>query len=223
MEIDINSDWSNLLAKTYKKKYFLNLLKFLEVEYSKNRLTTFPDQKLLFNALNSCSLNDVKVVILGQDPYPTRGHANGLSFSVNENVSPLPKSLKNIFKELSSDLLMPERTNGNLEDWANQGVLLLNNVMSVREGEAGSHFNNGWEEFTSDVIEIINEQLDGVVFILWGTKAQIKAVGVNLDKHLIIKSSHPSPLSSYRGFFGSKPFSRTNDFLKSVGKQPIIW
>ena len=143
MEIDINSDWSNLLAKTYKKKYFLNLLKFLEVEYSKNRLTTFPDQKLLFNALNSCSLNDVKVVILGQDPYPTRGHANGLSFSVNENVSPLPKSLKNIFKELSSDLLMPERTNGNLEDWANQGVLLLNNVMSVREGEAGSHFNNG--------------------------------------------------------------------------------
>ena len=223
MEIDINSDWSNLLAKTYKKKYFLNLLKFLEVEYSKNKHITFPDRKLLFNALNSCSLNDVKVVILGQDPYPTRGHANGLSFSVNENVSPLPKSLKNIFKELSSDLLMPERTNGNLEDWANQGVLLLNNVMSVREGEAGSHFNNGWEEFTSDVIEIINEQLDGVVFILWGTKAQIKAVGVNLDKHLIIKSSHPSPLSSYRGFFGSKPFSRTNDFLKSVGKQPIIW
>ena len=223
MEININSDWSDLLSKVYKKEYFLDLMKFLDVEYSKNAATTFPDRKLLFNALNSCPLIDVKVVVLGQDPYPTKGHANGLCFSVNGNVSPLPKSLKNIFKELSSDLSLAERTNGNLEDWASQGVLLLNNVLTVHEGEAGSHFNKGWEKLTSDIIEIINEKLDGVVFILWGAKAQKKGADLNTQRHLVIKSPHPSPLSSYRGFFGSKPFSKTNEFLLSRGKQPIIW
>tara|TARA_B110000285_G_scaffold217553_1_gene266036 strand:+ start:6827 stop:7498 length:672 start_codon:yes stop_codon:yes gene_type:complete len=223
MEININSDWSELLSEVYKKEYFLNLMKFLDVEYSKNGSTTFPDRKLLFNALNSCPLSDVKVVILGQDPYPTKDHANGLCFSVNGNVSPLPKSLKNIFKELSSDLSLPERTNGNLEDWASQGVLLLNNVLTVHEGEAGSHFDKGWEELTSDIIDIINKKMDGVVFILWGAKAQKKGVNIDIQRHFIIKSPHPSPLSSYRGFFGSKPFSRTNEFLQAVGEQPIIW
>ena len=223
MEIKINSDWVELLSEVFKKKYFLNLMDFLEIEYFKNELTTFPDDKLLFNALNSCPLGDVKVVILGQDPYPTKGHANGLCFSVNGNVSPLPKSLKNIFKELSSDLSVPERTDGDLKDWAGQGVLLLNNVLSVHEGDAGSHFNKGWEELTSDIIDIINDKLDGVVFILWGAKAQKKGVNIDTQKHLIIKSPHPSPLSSYRGFFDSKPFSRANEFLEKVGKQPIIW
>lgn len=223
MEININSEWNELLSDTFRTKSFLKLMRFVENEYKASSATTFPEQHLIFKALKSCPLNSIKVVVLGQDPYPTKGHANGLSFSVNDNVSPLPKSLKNIFKELASDLSLLERTKGNLEDWANQGVLLLNNVLTVSEGDAGSHFKKGWEEFTSEVISIINEKLDGVVFILWGAKAQKKGANVSLEKHLVIKSPHPSPLSSYRGFFGSKPFSRTNNYLIQKSKTPIVW
>ena len=223
MEININSEWDELLRNTYKTESFLKLMRFVENEYKEKSSATFPEQSLIFNALKSCPMDSIKVVVLGQDPYPTYGHANGLSFSVNDNVSPLPKSLKNIFKELASDLSAPERTNGNLEDWASQGVLLLNNVLTVSEGMAGSHFDLGWEEFTSEIISIINDQLDGVVFILWGVKAQKKGASVNHEKHLVIKSPHPSPLSSYRGFFGSRPFSKVNNYLIKKSKIPIVW
>jgi len=223
MEIKINSDWYSLLSEVFEKEAFIGLMKFVEAEYLINPIETFPEKDLIFRALNSCRLEDVKVVILGQDPYPTKGHANGLSFSVNNNVLPLPKSLKNIFKELASDLEVPERTIGNLEDWASQGVLLLNNVLTVHEGDAGSHSNNGWEQFTNEVVNVINQKMDNVVFILWGAKAQKKGISLNDKRHLVIKSPHPSPLSSYRGFFGSKPFSQANNYLKENNKKPIIW
>ena len=223
MEIKINSDWYNLLSEVFEKEYFIELMNFVDLEYKKNPSSTFPEKELIFKAMSSCNLTDVKVVVLGQDPYPTKGHGNGLSFSVNSDVFPLPKSLKNIFKELAADLKTPLRESGNLEDWAKQGVLLLNNVLTVHEGEAGSHSNKGWEEFTSDVINLINKNLNNVVFILWGAKAQKKCAVVDSLRHFIIQSPHPSPLSSYRGFFGSKPFSQTNNYLKENNKTPIIW
>ena len=182
-----------------------------------------PDESLWFNALNSTPLEKVKVVILGQDPYPTKGHAHGLCFSALPEVKPLPKSLKNIYKELYDDLSINNNHTAYLQPWAEQGVLLLNAILTVEEGKTNAHKNKGWEEFTDKIIEIINKECNNIVFILWGAYAQKKGKAINTSKHMIIKSPHPSPLSAYRGFYGSKPFSRTNDYLISKRKAPISW
>jgi len=170
-----------------------------------------------------CPLDKVKVVILGQDPYPTRGHAEGLCFSVNENVRPFPKSLVNIFKELQHDLDTPFPENGSLIRWAEQGVLLLNAVLTVQEGKPESHARKGWEQFTDEVIRVLNERKSGIVYLLWGAKAHEKARHVDPHVNLLLKSVHPSPLSAHRGFFGCKHFSQTNQYLRELGKSEIIW
>jgi uracil-DNA glycosylase len=182
-----------------------------------------PKPSLWFNALNSTPLHKVKVVILGQDPYPTIGHAHGLCFSVMPEVSPLPKSLVNIYKELKDDLDIDNFHTGYLEPWAKEGVLLLNAVLTVEANRSNAHQNMGWEIFTDKVIETINNTLSGVVFILWGANAQKKGAKIDSSKHFIIKSPHPSPLSAYRGFFGSRPFSKTNNYLRSINKESINW
>ncbi len=185
--------------------------------------TILPPALLWFNALNSTPFDKVKVVILGQDPYPTVGHAHGLCFSVLPEVNPLPKSLININKELQTDLGIDNNHNGYLQSWADQGLLLLNAVLTVEAGNANAHQGKGWETFTDAIIQCINEQKEHVVFILWGAYAQKKGVHIDTRKHHIIKSAHPSPLSAYRGFFGSKPFSRTNSYLEKFGEEPINW
>ena len=176
----------------------------------------------MFNAFNSTHLNEVKVVIIGQDPYHGQGQANGLSFSVNDGI-PIPPSLLNIFKELESDLSIPLPNSGNLQSWANQGVLLLNTILTVEKDNANSHKDLGWEIFTKKAIEIVSSQLENIVFILWGKQAQSIEDVIDTSKHYIIASVHPSPLSAHRGFFGSKPFSKTNKFLKSKKINPIDW
>ena len=222
MDISIESTWKKELQSEFSKPYFEELVSFLKKERSAYGDGIFPPKGLTFRAFEACPFDKVKVVILGQDPYPTRGHAHGLCFSVNRDVSPLPKSLKNIFKELASDLQLPERQLGDLNDWAEQGVLLLNAVLTVREGKTDSHAKKGWEQFTDAVISSLKNQ-KGIVYILWGSKAQKKAGQIDQEQNFIIKSPHPSPLSSYRGFFGSKPFSKTNEYLEEVGKKPIVW
>lgn len=182
----------------------------------------YPPQDDIFAALNLTPFDQVKVVILGQDPYHGEGQAHGLCFSVQAGVKP-PPSLVNIFKELKDDVAVSAPDHGNLSSWARQGVLLLNNVLTVEDGKAGSHHLKGWEQFTDKIIELLNEKKENLVFILWGSPAQKKAQKVDAKKHFIIKSVHPSPLSSYRGFFGSKPFSQTNTFLSSKGIKPIDW
>lgn len=182
----------------------------------------FPPVYRIMRAIDTTKFEEVKVVILGQDPYPTKNHANGLAFSVSEHITPLPKSLKNIYKELESDLGI-ERSTGSLINWATQGVLLLNTVLTVQEGNAGSHRGIGWEEFTDEIIQRLSDDREGIVFILWGKKAQEKQVMIDRSKHYIIASPHPSPLSARRGFFGSCPFSRTNKYLKKMNKQEIDW
>lgn len=214
-------DWKECLEPDFKSDYFLKLTQFLNNEYSQGK-KIFPPQKDIYNALSRTELKNVKVVILGQDPYHGAGQAHGLSFSVPEGV-PLPPSLKNIYKELSSDLNVPIPLTGDLSAWADQGVLLLNSVLTVEEGAAGSHQNKGWELFTDRIIQLVDEHCPHVVFILWGNYAQKKAAFVNPKKHLVLSSVHPSPLSSHRGFFGSKPFSQTNDWLEKNGIKPIKW
>ena len=182
----------------------------------------YPDNSDIFRALETCPFEKVKVVILGQDPYHGAGQAHGLCFSVQKGVK-IPPSLVNIYKELQSDVGITPPQHGHLIEWAQQGVLLLNNVLTVEDGKAGSHHNKGWEQFTDRIVEILNERKENLVFILWGSPAQKKAAKVDSKKHFLIKSVHPSPLSSYRGFFGSKPFSKTNDYLKSQGLAPINW
>lgn len=182
----------------------------------------YPDNSDIFRALETCPFENVKVVILGQDPYHGAGQAHGLCFSVQKGVK-IPPSLVNIYKELQSDVGITPPQHGHLIEWAQQGVLLLNNVLTVEDGKAGSHHNKGWEQFTDRIVEILNEKKENLVFILWGSPAQKKAAKVDSKKHFLIKSVHPSPLSSYRGFFGSKPFSKTNDYLKSQGLAPINW
>jgi len=181
-----------------------------------------PPVHQIMRAFDTTHFEDVKVVILGQDPYPTAGHANGLAFSVNACVTQLPKSLVNIFTELESDLGI-KRTAGSLRDWSAQGVLLLNTVLTVEEGNAGSHQGIGWEALTDEAVQTLSDKRENIVFILWGKKAQAKIRLIDRDKHHVIISPHPSPLSSYRGFFGSKPFSQTNDYLKQNGIQEIDW
>ncbi len=216
----LKNDWKNYLNDEFEKDYYLNLRQFLKSEY--NSKIIYPNMYDLFNALHYTSYENTKVVILGQDPYHGPKQAHGLSFSVNPGVK-TPPSLINIYKELNTDLGCYIPNNGYLKKWADQGVLLLNTVLSVRAGEANSHKNKGWEQFTNKVIEVLNKKESPIVFILWGNNAISKTALITNPKHLIIKSVHPSPLSANRGFFGSRPFSKTNDFLIKTNQTPIDW
>ncbi len=223
MKFELEKSWGERLNNEFSKTYFENLILFLDSELDKHGDAIFPSSESIFKAFNECTFDNVKVVIIGQDPYPTRGHANGLCFSVEDDVKPFPKSLVNIFKEIESDLNIPFPINGNLERWAKQGVLLLNSILTVREGEAGSHANKGWEFFTDEVISQLNLNKENVVYLLWGAKAHGKGNGIDTSKNLVLKSVHPSPLSSYRGFFGCKHFSKTNEYLRSIKSKEIEW
>lgn len=220
MDVKIEDSWKSVLKDEFEKAYFKNLTDFVKSEYSSH--TIFPPGRQIFSAFDHTPFDRVKVVIIGQDPYHGRGQANGLCFSVSDGI-PFPPSLQNIFKELNDDLNIEIPKSGNLERWADQGVLLLNATLTVRESNAGSHQNRGWEQFTDAVIQKLSIEKKNLVFILWGSYAQKKGAVIDPSKHFIIKSAHPSPLSSYRGFFGSKPFSKTNQFLKSIGKEEIKW
>lgn len=215
----ITKNWYELLKDEWNKSYFKSLQEFLKEEY--NTRTIYPKAENVFNALNLIKYDDVKVVIIGQDPYINEGQAHGLCFSV-EKVAP-PPSLVNIYKELNTDLGCYIPKSGNLTKWAKQGVLLLNSVLTVRAGQAYSHKGMGWENLTHRIIELLAERKDPIVFILWGNGAKGIVKGIDLNKHFVIESAHPSPLSAYNGFFGSKPFSRTNEYLKKLGKTPIDW
>ena len=216
----IGNDWDKILESEFKKEYFYNLLKFVQTEYK--RTTVFPTKKEVFKAFRYTPYKNVKVVILGQDPYHGEGEAEGLSFSVKQGIKK-PPSLNNIFKELHDDLGCSIPKDGSLVPWAKQGVLLLNAVLTVIKDHAASHKDIGWETFTDYVIEKINEKDEPVVFILWGNFARSKKKYITNKKHLIIESAHPSPLSAYNGFFGSKPFSKTNEFLIKNNLKPINW
>ena len=216
----IGNDWDILLKDEYNKEYFKNLTSFVKEEY-KNK-TCYPKMSEIFNAFLNTSYDDVKVVILGQDPYHGEGEAEGLSFSVKKGI-PKPPSLVNIFTELRDDLGYPIPKNGSLVPWAKQGVLLLNSSLTVVKDTPKSHSGKGWEEFTDEVIKLINKKTTPVVFILWGSDARNKKSLITNKNHYIIESPHPSPLSAYRGFFGSKPFSKTNDFLRKNHIKEINW
>ncbi len=223
MEVKMEDSWKLVLQKEFSKPYFTELTNFIKEQYRLKPGAIFPKGDQIFRALNTCPLKNVKVVILGQDPYPTRGHAHGLCFSVEENVKPFPKSLVNIFKEIESDLGQAFPENGSLVRWAEQGVLLLNAVLTVEEGAPESHARKGWEQLTDAIISALNNNSEHVVYLLWGSKAQEKASQVDSSKNLILKTVHPSPLSAYRGFLGCKHFSKTNEYLLENGKSPIIW
>lgn len=216
----LKNDWNDYLESEFHKDYYIKLRNFLVNEY--NSKVIYPDMYDLFNALHFTPYKNVKVVILGQDPYHGPNQAHGLSFSVNPGVK-TPPSLINIFKELHTDLGCYIPNNGYLKKWADQGVLLLNTVLTVRAGEANSHKNKGWEEFTNKVIQVLNDKETPIVFILWGNNAISKSSLITNPNHLILKSVHPSPLSAARGFFSSKPFSKTNNFLISTNQTPIDW
>lgn len=216
----IGNDWDIVLKEEFKKDYFYKLLKFVQLEYTKK--TIFPSKKEVFKAFRYTPYKNVKVVILGQDPYHGVGEAEGLCFSVPKGIKK-PPSLNNIFKELNTDLGCSIPDNGSLVSWAKQGVLLLNTVLTVVKDQAASHKDIGWEVFTDEVIKKINIKDEPVVFILWGSYARSKKKFITNPKHLIIESAHPSPLSAYNGFFGSKPFSKTNNFLQQNNLQPINW
>lgn len=221
MEVKIEPSWKKVLQKEFDEEYFAKLTKFVKEEYQKT--TVYPPAKFIFNAFNLTPFDKVKVVILGQDPYHGVNQANGLSFSVNDGIT-MPPSLVNIYKELESDLGKKTiNKNGNLENWAKQGVLMLNATLTVQAHLAGSHQNKGWERFTDAVVKILSEQKENLVFILWGNYAQKKGSVIDESKHLVIKSPHPSPFSAYNGFFGSKPFSQTNAYLIFNDKEPINW
>ena len=216
----ITNDWLGALKEEFRKPYYAKLFAFVKEEY--NTTQVFPPAEDIFNAFHLTPLSQVKVVIIGQDPYHNVGQAHGLCFSVKPDVE-IPPSLVNIYQELHDDLGCEIPNNGYLVKWAEQGVLLLNTVLTVRAHLANSHLGKGWEEFTDAAIRILNEQERPIVFILWGRPAQMKANMLNNPRHLILKAPHPSPLSAYRGFFGSKPFSTTNQFLESHGIAPIDW
>ena len=216
----IGNDWDNILKDEFNKEYFYNLLKFVQGEYA--RKIVYPPKKEVFKAFRYTTYKNLKVVILGQDPYHGEGEAEGLSFSVKPGIRK-PPSLNNIFKELHDDLGCSIPESGSLVSWAKQGVLLLNTVLTVIKDQAASHKDIGWETFTDEVIKIINEKEEPVVFILWGSFARSKKKLITNPKHLIIESAHPSPLSAYNGFFGSKPFSKTNNFLIKNNLKPIDW
>ena len=221
MDVKIEESWKNALASEFEKDYFKKLTDFVRGEYMSGK-TVYPEPKNIFNAFNLCPLNNVKVVIIGQDPYHEPGQAHGLCFSVQKGVE-LPPSLVNIYKEIEQDIGNKSITNGDLSDWARQGVLLLNSTLTVLAHVAASHSGYGWETFTDAVIKAVNETQKNVVYMLWGAFAQKKADFVNAQDNLILKSAHPSPLSAYRGFFGNHHFSRANDYLIQHGKTPINW
>lgn len=220
-QIKLSDSWLEHLESEFKTDRMKKLKSFLADEYKKNKII-YPAKSDYFKALDLVDLDKVKVVILGQDPYHGPGQAHGLCFSVKDGVR-FPPSLQNIFKELKSDLNVDPPQSGNLTRWAEQGILLLNSVLTVEQEKAASHQNKGWEEFTSKIISVVNEKCPHVVFILWGAYAQKKAAFVDRTKHLVIESPHPSPLSSHRGFFGSKPFSKANNWLVKQGLTPIQW
>ena len=220
MEVKIEENWRQALTKEFVLPYFLSLTEFVRQEYSSSKV--YPPAKMIFNAFDSCPFNDVKVVIIGQDPYHGEGQAHGLCFSVGEQVR-TPPSLVNIFKELKEDLGIPIPDNGSLTRWAKQGVLLINATLTVRAATPGSHQGKGWEEFTDAAISALNQEKDNLVFILWGAYAQRKGEIIDRSRHLVIESAHPSPFAAHRGFFGSRPFSKANEYLASVNKKLIVW
>lgn len=220
MDVKIDATWKEVLQDEFEKSYFKNLTEFVKSEYKNG--SCYPPAKLIFSAFDHCPFEEVKVVIVGQDPYHGPGQANGLSFSVNDGVR-MPPSLKNIFKEIKDDLGKPLPETGNLTRWADQGVLLLNATLTVRQKTPGSHQKKGWEDFTDAVIQVLNDKRENLVFLLWGAYAQKKGSAIDSEKHLVLSSPHPSPFSADRGFFGNRHFSKTNAFLKKIGKNPIDW
>ncbi len=221
MKVKINESWQPLLQNEFDKPYFEDLVSFVKTEYQTKKV--YPPAKQLFAAFDYCSLDNLKVVILGQDPYHGAGQANGLSFSVNDGVM-IPPSLRNIFKEIETDLHLPYPNAGNLEHWAYQGVFLLNSTLTVRANEAGSHQGKGWETFTDTVIRLISENTNHVVFMLWGSFAQKKALLIDNSKHFVLKARHPSPMAANQGgWFGCRHFSQANNYLAAKGKGKIEW
>lgn len=218
--VHIGNDWDELLKDEFQKEYYLKLREFLKKEYS--TYTIYPNMYNIFNALKYTSLKDTRVVILGQDPYHGPNQAHGLCFSVQKGVE-IPPSLKNIYKEIESDLNIKQASHGELTDWAKDGVLLLNTVLTVRQASPNSHKGKGWELFTDKIIEIINEQAEPCVFMLWGANAKAKQSLITNKKHLVLSTVHPSPLSAYNGFFGCKHFSKANEFLIKNNRKPINW
>ena len=220
MDVKIEESWKKRLQPEFEKPYFKTLTEFVRNEYRTK--TIYPPGRLIFNAFDSCPFDDVKVVIVGQDPYHEPGQAHGLCFSVNDGVA-IPPSLVNIYKEIQNDLGKPFPTSGNLERWSRQGVLLLNATLTVQAHRAGSHQHKGWEEFTDAAIRLLANERDHLVFMLWGAYAQRKGANIDANRHLVLKSVHPSPLSAHRGFFDNKHFSRANDYLARFGKNAIDW
>lgn len=219
-DVRIHTSWKSRLQAEFSKPYFIELTAFVRNEYATQ--TVYPPGKEIFAAFDACPFDEVKVVIIGQDPYHGPGQANGLCFSVRDGVR-MPPSLLNIFKEIQHDLGKPIPSSGNLERWARQGVLLLNATLTVRSSSPGSHQNKGWETFTDSVIRVISEEKNGVVFLLWGSYAQKKGEIIDRSRHLVLMSAHPSPFSADRGFFGNKHFSKTNEYLRSKGVKEIEW
>lgn len=220
MNVNIEPSWNERLMDEFEKQYFINLVQFVKSEYSTTRV--FPPGGLIFNAFNKCPFDQVKVVILGQDPYHGPGQAHGLCFSVPDGVE-FPPSLQNIFKEIHDDLGIDVPRSGNLERWASQGVFLLNAILTVRAHQAGSHQGKGWEIFTDSVIHLLAESREHLVFMLWGAYAQRKCQFIDTGRHFILESVHPSPLSAHRGFFGNHHFSKANEYLEKNGKTPVCW
>ncbi len=220
MDVKIENSWKQKLKDEFEKEYFIKLAGFIKSEYKNS--TIYPPGSLIFNAFNLCPFDNVKAVIIGQDPYHGPGQAHGLCFSVREGVV-FPPSLINIFKEIETDIGTEKPLNGNLSGWSSQGVLLLNATLTVRAHQAGSHQKKGWEEFTDSVIALLNREKLNLVFFLWGAYAQKKGESIDRSKHLVLESVHPSPLSASRGFFGNKHFSRCNDYLEAHNIEPINW
>ena len=219
-DIIIDKKWKEVLGGEFKKEYFIELIDFLDKEYRDK--TIYPKWEDVFNAFNLCPFEETKVVIIGQDPYHEPNQSHGLCFSVLE-PTPIPPSLRNIYKEIEADLGIEPRRSGDLSDWAEQGVLLLNAILTVEAHKAGSHRDKGWEEFTDSIIQTISREKQGLVFILWGGFARSKSKLIDRGKHLILESPHPSPLSAYRGFFGNNHFSKANNYLLNNGQKPIDW
>jgi uracil-DNA glycosylase len=219
-QVKIDPSWLKVLHEEFEKTYFEQLVQFVKNEYA--RTAVYPEGKNIFRAFELCPFEAVKVVIIGQDPYHGPGQANGLCFAVGDKI-PMPPSLQNIAKEISEDLSVPILKSGNLENWAKQGVLLLNATLTVRANQAGSHQHKGWEEFTDAVIRAVSEKKEHVVFLLWGKYAQEKGLVIDREKHYVLQAAHPSPFSAHHGFFGCKHFSKTNAYLESIGEKPVDW
>ena len=220
MDVKIEQSWKTRLQNEFEKEYFINLTNFVKKEF--NLYTVYPPGRLIFNAFDKCPFENVRVVILGQDPYHGQGQAHGLCFSVQDGVA-FPPSLINIYKEIQNDLGTSLPDSGNLERWAEQGVLLLNATLTVRAGQAGSHQNKGWEQFTDEIVRLVAKEKNNIVFILWGSYAQRKGETIDRTKHFVLESPHPSPLSASRGFFGNKHFSKANAYLMEHGMEPLEW